>query len=75
VESDTLSLGVGRNRAMDAEAVFLMAMCRAHLDSLTSRTTRDRIDDSITLRDYAFPETGAREKGSGACRTARGNGA
>lgn len=52
LDSDTLTLGIGRSRAVDAEAVCVMAMCRGHLDSLTSKSARDRITDSIILSDY-----------------------
>lgn len=48
----TLSLGVGRPRLMDGQAVCILAMCRAHLDSLTSKTARDRILDSQLLGAY-----------------------
>jgi IS5 family transposase len=50
--SQHLTLGTGRPRLLDAEAVFILAMCRAHLDSVTSRQALDRIHDSMTLRSY-----------------------
>lgn len=50
--SENLTLGSGRPRLLDAEAVFILAMCRAHLDSVTSKQALDRIHDSMTLRGY-----------------------
>lgn len=52
MDVDRLSLGTGRPRALDAEAVFLMAMARAHLDSVTSKTARDRLRDSELVNAY-----------------------
>lgn len=46
------SLGTGRPRSLDAEAVFLMSMVRAHLDSVTSKTARDRLHDSELVNAY-----------------------
>ncbi len=52
LDADCLSLGIGRPRSLDAEAVFLMAMARAHLDSVTSKPARDRLCDSELINAY-----------------------
>jgi len=49
---DDLSLAWGRPRGLDGEAVLMLAMCRAHLDSLSSRSAIDRIHDSMTMNGY-----------------------
>ena len=52
LDSEGLVLGIGRPRALDGEAICVLAMCRAHLDSVTSKTALDRLHDSMTLRAY-----------------------
>ena len=47
-----LNLGTGRERLLDAESVFLFMLCRAHLDSVTSRKALDRLWDSEMVNDY-----------------------
>jgi len=47
-----LSLGIGCPRRLDAEAVFVFSMCRAHLGSVTSRAAIDRLWDSVLLHEY-----------------------
>ena len=42
----------GRPRLLDAEAVFLLMMCKGHLDSVTSRSASDRLVDSLLIRNY-----------------------
>jgi len=52
IEPDELQLGVGRERLLDGEAALMLAMCRAHLDSLSSKQAVDRIRDSLTMKAY-----------------------
>jgi IS5 family transposase len=52
LDIDTLSLSTGRPRLLDGEAVCVLAMCRAHLDSVTSKSARDRMLDSQLLAAY-----------------------
>lgn len=47
-----LELEVGRERLLDSKAVLVLAMCRAHLDSLSSKKAIDRIHDSRALQAY-----------------------
>jgi len=49
---DKLELARGRPRNLDGEAALVLAVCRAHLDSLTSRQAVDRIRDSIAVNAY-----------------------
>jgi IS5 family transposase len=52
LDAAELSLGTGRERLLDAEAVFMFMQCRAHLDSVTSKKAVDRLWDSQMLNDY-----------------------
>lgn len=49
---EDLVLNSGRPRALDGEAALIVAMCRAHLGSLTANAAVDRIRDSIAVRAY-----------------------
>lgn len=50
--TDNLYLLEGRPRLLDPEATFLLMMCRAHLDSVTSKQAIDRIKDSRVVEAY-----------------------
>jgi len=49
---ERLHLWDGRPRLLDSEALFLMMMCRAHLDSVTSKQAYDRLKDSMVINGY-----------------------
>lgn len=49
---ESLRLKEGRPRTLDGEAVLLLAMTRAHLDSVSSRQALDRIRDSLVMNAY-----------------------
>ena len=51
-DSAKLCLFEGRPRLLDPESVFLLMMCRAHLDSVTSKQAVDRMKDSILIQTY-----------------------
>ena len=51
-DPDKLTLFEGRPRLLDPESVFLLMLCRAHLDSVTSRQAADRLKDSILIQTY-----------------------
>lgn len=52
LEAASLNLDVGRKRLLDGESVFLFMLCRAHLDSVTSKNAIDRLWDSQMVNDY-----------------------
>ena len=52
VDPDKLLLFEGRPRLLDPESVFLLMLCRAHLDSVTSKQAVDRLKDSILIQTY-----------------------
>jgi len=52
IDAQELALEVGRERLLDGEAVLVLAMCRAHLDSLSSKKAIDRIHDSRAIQAY-----------------------
>lgn len=49
---ESLRLKEGRPRTLDGEAILLLAMTRAHLDSVSSRQALDRIRDSLVMNAY-----------------------
>ena len=49
---DNLTLLDGRPRLLDPLSVFFLMMCRAHLNSVTSRQAVDRLKDSILVHTY-----------------------
>ena len=51
-EPENLRLLHGRPRLLDAESVFLLMMCRAHLNSVSSKVATDRLRDSILIKRY-----------------------
>jgi len=51
-EPEKLRLAVGRPRLLDSEAVLLLMMCRAHLNSVSSIVATDRLRDSILIQRY-----------------------
>ena len=42
----------GRPRKMDAEATFFLMLARGHINSVTSKSARDRIVDSYLIESY-----------------------
>jgi len=52
-----LVLASGRPRSVNGESALVLAMCRAHLGSLSSKQAIERIHDSITMNAY-FEDSG-----------------
>lgn len=52
INPDSLVLGPGRPRNLDGESALVLGMCRAHLDSLSSKQAIDRIHDSVAMNAY-----------------------
>jgi IS5 family transposase len=52
LDAGELSLGIGRERLLDGEAVFLFMQVRAHLGSVTSHWAVDRLRDSQMVGAY-----------------------
>lgn len=52
INPDDLYLFEGRPRLLDPESVFLLMMCRGHLDSVTSKQAADRLKDSRLIQNY-----------------------
>ncbi len=52
LDLEKLCLFQGRPRLLDSESVFILLLCRAHLNSVTSKQAVDRMKDSILLQTY-----------------------
>ena len=52
IVAESLSLGIGCPRNLDAEAIFIFMLCRAYLGSVTSLVAIDRLRDSLLIHEY-----------------------